>query len=203
MKVNEIFYSLQGEGFRTGCASVFVRLSGCNLRCPFCDTAHERFTEMTEEEIVAEVCRFAGEYVVITGGEPTLTLTKTLLEALKHAGKKIQIETNGTINLPDDMLDLMDHITCSPKDAPIKLRRIDEIKLLYHSETFPPSVTEEKRIRHNADLGAAFGAMLTIQPCDTRDTERNRRITASAVAYILSNPIWRLSLQTHKILNVR
>lgn len=203
MKVNEIFYSLQGEGCRTGYASVFVRLSGCNLRCPFCDTAHERFSEITENDIITEVCRFPTEYVVITGGEPTLTLTKSLLEKLRAAGKNIQIETNGTIDLPDDMLDLIDHITCSPKDAPIKLRRIDELKLLYHSSTYPPSSDEEKRIRFYATLGAENGATLALQPCDTGDGNRNRAITASAIAYVLDHPEWRLSLQTHKILNVR
>ncbi|MBD5225889.1 MAG: 7-carboxy-7-deazaguanine synthase QueE [Bacteroidales bacterium] len=203
MKVNEIFYSLQGEGYRTGYASVFIRLSGCNLRCPFCDTSHEGFTEMTDEEIVAEACRFPAEFVVITGGEPTMTLTKSLLEKLRDAGKKIQIETNGTFDLPDDMLDLIDHITCSPKNAQVKLRRIDEIKLLYQEETFPPSKAEEERIGFYAGMGMAFGAMLALQPCDTGDNALNRAITESTIAYILAHPAWRLSLQTHKILRVR
>ena len=203
MKVNEIFYSLQGEGCRTGCASVFVRLSGCNLRCPFCDTAHERFSEMTEDEIVAEVCRFPAEFVVLTGGEPTLTLTKQLLEKLRSAGKKIQIETNGTIDLPDDILAMIDHITCSPKDAAVKLRRIDEIKLLYHSPTYPPSYDEDERIRFYAGFGTGTGATLALQPCDTGNDTLNRAVTASAITYILAHPQWRLSLQTHKILNVR
>lgn len=203
MKVNEIFYSLQGEGARTGMPSVFIRLSGCNLRCPFCDTSHEQFSEMSEDDIIAEVNRFPADYVVITGGEPTLSLTSELLDKLHAAGKKIQIETNGTIDLPDGLLDKIDHITCSPKDAPIRLRRIDELKLLYVSEIFPPVAAEEERIRKFSDLGLSFGASLALQPCDVGDVARNRAIREATIAYILSHPQWRLSLQTHKILNVK
>lgn len=203
MKVNEIFYSLQGEGHRTGSPSVFVRLSGCNLKCDFCDTRHEASAEMTEDEIVAETLSYPAEYIVITGGEPTLQLTSSLLEKLRKAGKKIQIETNGSIDLPDSMLRLIDHITCSPKSAPVKLRRIDELKVVFKAESLPLSDAETTRLTGFENLAEKHGALRSLQPCDTGDAHRNKAITTATIAYILQNPTWSLSLQTHKILNVR
>ena len=71
-KINEIFYSLQGEGFHTGTPAVFVRFSGCNLRCSFCDTRHEEGVMMTDEEIVEKVSSFPARMVILTGGETDL-----------------------------------------------------------------------------------------------------------------------------------
>ncbi len=84
MRINEIFYSIQGEGRYTGCPAVFVRFSGCNLQCPFCDTDFKAHKEMTEDEICAYVNRIKGEckHVIFTGGEPTLQLTHSLCEKL-------------------------------------------------------------------------------------------------------------------------
>ena len=84
-KVNEIFYSLQGEGFHTGKAAVFVRLSGCNLRCPFCDTDFSSFTLMTAAQIAERVFAYstdADTLIVLTGGEPSLQADAALTEAL-------------------------------------------------------------------------------------------------------------------------
>lgn len=78
MRVNEIFYSLQGEGFHAGTPAVFVRFSGCNLKCSFCDTLHDRFKDMSEEDIMQEVAKYPASHVVITGGEPVLQLTASL-----------------------------------------------------------------------------------------------------------------------------
>ena len=83
MKINEIFYSIRGEGYHTGTPAVFVRFSGCNLRCPFCDTDFHDYKEMTEDEIVAEVCKYPATLCVITGGEPSLQLTETLVHKLQ------------------------------------------------------------------------------------------------------------------------
>ncbi len=203
MKVNEIFYSLQGEGYRTGSPSVFVRLSGCNLKCSFCDTRHEAFTEMTEEEIVSKTLRYPAPFVVITGGEPTLQLTPSFLKKLREAGKKIQIETNGSIDLPDEALRLIDHITCSPKSSPVKLRRIDELKVVFEAEVLPLPKNVEEQLKRYECLAARHNAVCSLQPCDVGDPVRNRAITEAAITYILEHPVWRLSLQTHKILDVR
>ena len=94
-RINEIFYSLQGEGYHTGIPAVFVRFSGCNLRCPFCDTQHEEGTLMSDEDIVMEVAKYSTQIVILTGGEPGLWIDEKLVDALHHEGKYVCIETNG------------------------------------------------------------------------------------------------------------
>ena len=82
--INEIFCSLQGEGEKTGTVSVFIRMSGCNLRCAFCDTDHQSHTMMSAPEIVEQVMRYPGApLIVLTGGEPALHVDTALIQALK------------------------------------------------------------------------------------------------------------------------
>src|SRR5699024_6322741 len=127
-RINEIFYSLQGEGYHTGIPAVFVRFSGCNLRCPFCDTQHEEGTLMSDEDIAMEVAKYSTQVVILTGGEPGLWIDEKLVDALHHEGKYVCIETNGTCLLPENI----DWVTCSPKEgAKINLDRIDEVKVVY------------------------------------------------------------------------
>lgn len=202
MKVNEIFYSLQGEGAFTGTPMIFVRLAGCNLRCSFCDTRHESFTEMTEQEIVDAVCRFPARKVVFTGGEPTMQLTASLLEAVARAGKTIHIETNGSLPLPDEALAFVHWITCSPKTLPVKIRRVNEIKLVFPYDSLPLSPADEQEIDRWALFASRHDALAFLQPCDVGDPARNAAITAATVGYILAHPRWRLSLQTHKLLAI-
>jgi organic radical activating enzyme len=102
-RINEIFYSLQGEGYHTGIPAVFVRFSGCNLRCPFCDTQHEEGTLMSDEDIVMEVAKYSTQVVILTGGEPGLWIDEKLVDALHHEGKYVCIETNGTCLLPENI----------------------------------------------------------------------------------------------------
>jgi organic radical activating enzyme len=195
MKINEIFYSLQGEGARVGIPSVFVRFSGCNLACGFCDTNHQRATEMSVEEIVNEVNAYPTRNVVLTGGEPTLQLSVELLSALKSAGKFIQIETNGTCDLADDLLDMIDWVTCSPKNMAVKLHRINEVKALFTGH--------DGLVDYAEQLARSHGAQAMLQPCDVGDVARNRAIVAATIDYIKQHLMWRLSLQTHKLLNIR
>lgn len=194
MRINEIFYSLQGEGRWTGHAAVFVRFSGCNLHCPFCDTAHAVFKEMSVAGIMAEINRYPARHVVITGGEPSLQIDVELLSALKADGRFVQMETNGSVNLPDEVLRLIDWVTCSPKDAPVKLRRVDELKVLYQGEDRP--------LEAYVEMGRRFGALLSLQPCDVNDAERNGMILRGAVEYVKAHPHWSLSLQTHKLISI-
>ncbi len=190
MRVNEIFYSLQGEGRWTGTPAVFLRLSGCNLQCSFCDTQHQRFTEMTEEQIVDEACRYPARTMVVTGGEPTLQLNERLCQLLHKQGFRIHLETNGTLPLKAGAE--VDWVTCSPKttEEPLQIERIDELKALFWGQDVSP-------------LLKIPAGEYRLQPLDTGDEERNKEITNQTVEYILNNPTWKLSLQTHKILNVR
>lgn len=194
MKVNEIFYSLQGEGFFTGVPSVFVRFAGCNLRCAFCDTDFSDFTEMSEDEIVAEVGACPARHVVITGGEPVLQLTASLVKRIQDGGRTVQIETNGTRALPEGCRP--DWVTCSPKfvfcgNARLKIEIIDELKVVYDGI---------------ADISVYDGikaGVYSLQPCDVGDPVRNKSIIEAAIDYCKSHPQWRLSLQTHKMTGIR
>ncbi len=117
MRVNEIFYSLQGEGFLAGVPSVFIRLSGCSMRCRWCDTKYawneDSGDEKSIEDIVAEVCSWPCDYVVITGGEPMInSQLPQLVQTLKNIDAHITIETSGIAYIPDLQCDLM---SISPK----------------------------------------------------------------------------------------
>ena len=195
-RVNEIFYSLQGEGFWTGTPMVFLRFSGWNLKCPFCDTDHGGFREMSDREIVAEILQAGGSCrrVCVTGGEPSLQLDEVLVDALHGAGFKVHVETNGTRPLPKGV----DWITLSPKtdvqglrgDGTVVLEKADEIKVVYEGGV--------------DGKWAAFPAEWHfLQPCDTGDEEKNKALLAETIDHIQRNPVWRLSLQTHKLLNIR
>ena len=83
-KINEIFYSLQGEGYYTGTPAVFIRFSGCNLKCSFCDTRHEEGVLMSDDEIIAEVGKYPAVTVILTGGEPSLWIDEAFIDRLHH-----------------------------------------------------------------------------------------------------------------------
>ena len=199
MRVNETFVSLQGEGYFTGTPAFFLRLSGCNLRCSFCDTHHQSYKEMSEEEIVEEASRHKPRHIVITGGEPALQLTKSLIDKLHEAGFFIQVETNGTLPLPEGI----DWVTCSPKqtlsNSPLKGEdiKIDELKVLFMGDGSDPEVIISPL------LGEGSGVRLFLQPLDTGNAERNRIILRDTIAYVMQHPKWSLSLQTHKLLGIK
>ena len=208
--VKEIFYTLQGEGARTGRPAVFLRFTGCNLWsgrerdrhqavCQFCDTDFRgtdgpgggRFA--SADALAAAVSeawpgrgrRTEMPYVVCTGGEPLLQLDASLVEALHVAGFEIAIETNGTLEPPKGV----DWICVSPKaGAPLALKSGHELKLVYPQ---PGAMPEEF-------LDLAFDCFY-LQPMDGPNVEAH---TKAAVDYCLRHPPWRLSLQTHKFLGL-
>ena len=202
-RINEIFYSLQGEGYWTGTPMVFVRFSACNLQCPFCDTEHRPYREMTAEEIVQEVLRLDGDAhcarVCLTGGEPLLQVDEELLQVLHPAGYCIHVETNGTRLAPEGI----DWVTLSPKedvpglkgDGKVALEKADEVKLVFDG------TMDGDRLDFWAGFPAAWHFL---QPCDTGDLVRNRAVLAGTIDYVKAHGAkWRLSLQTHKLLGIR
>ena len=197
-KVNEIFYSLQGEGFYAGTPAVFIRLSGCNLRCPFCDTKHETGCFLQINEILEEIDRAClgarPSLVVLTGGEPTLTATEELCQALAKRFRVVAMESNGTNRPPVGV----NFLTISPKEdfvekgGAVRVTACNELKLVYTGENDPGRWFEKIQAGH-----------YYLQPCDTGNEAENAIILAKTIAYIKDHPLWRLSLQTQKIINVR
>lgn len=194
-RINEIFYSLQGEGRNTGVASVFVRFSGCNLACHFCDTAHAHGTLMTAQAIAEAVnLHPQAPLVVLTGGEPSLFIDDDFVAYLKAAtGKRIAIETNGTHRVPGNL----DWVTLSPKtgfdgaDAhPCVLEACDELKVVYLGQNLDAYSHIKAQYRY-------------LQPCFVPDEAQCQANVKACVDAVLTHPQWRLSLQTHRLLNIR
>lgn len=207
--VKEIFYTLQGEGVRTGRAAVFLRFAGCNLWngneadradaiCTFCDTdfvgtdgdGGGKFA--AAETLAAAVAslwpkgNFAQPYVVCTGGEPLLQLDEALIAALHVHDFEIAIETNGTMLPPHGI----EWICVSPKaGAELAIETGQELKLVYPQEGAPPERYADLLFDH-----------YFLQPLDGPDRDTNTR---AAIAYCLAHPQWHLSLQTHKFLGIR
>jgi 7-carboxy-7-deazaguanine synthase (Cx14CxxC type) len=208
--VKEIFYTLQGEGANSGRPAVFCRFAGCNLwsgrerdradaTCDFCDTdfvgtdgpGGGKFPNAAAlaaavlDSWLSSGGGGARPFVVCTGGEPLLQLDEGAVAALHEAGFEVAVETNGTQLAPDGL----DWICVSPKaTAPLVLCKGDELKLVYPQREAPPERFESLDFDH-----------WYLQPMDGPDREAN---TARAVAYCLTHPRWRLSLQTHKLLGI-
>jgi len=208
--VKEIYYTLQGEGYMTGRPAVFLRFSGCNLWsgherdrasaiCQFCDTdfvgmdgeGGGRFK--TSTELADAVCaawpkegsKRAKPYVVCTGGEPLLQLSSGLIRGLHSRGFEVAVETNGTLIPPKGL----DWICVSPKaGAPLLLQKGHEIKLVFPQQNAMPEKFKSMEFEH-----------FFLQPMDGPDLEANTR---AALAYCLQHPQWRLSIQTHKVLDI-
>ena len=191
-KINEIFYSLQGEGRNAGRAAVFVRFSGCNLRCPFCDTDHSSYREMTDEQILEEVKKYPSNLVVLTGGEPTLYVDDNLIDKLHTLGKEVAIETNGTRPINSKI----DFVTISPKFEYVKngalvVNKCDELKVIYDGEN-------DMELYSNIEAKYKY-----IQPCDSQDVETNQSIYFRSIKFVREHPEWRLSIQIQKFLSIR
>lgn len=195
MRINEIFYSLQGEGYFTGTPALFIRFSECNLKCEFCDTRHKDYTRMSVDEIISQLKKLSPDcrHIVLTGGEPTLQLTEPFITRLKREGYFIQIETNGTVLPPPGI----DWVTCSPKlsfcknGALAENLVIDELKLIYRGNESEIDLYKNTPSKHRF-----------LQPCSSGDSQADKIMTARTVKYIKTHPEWRLSLQTHKLIDI-
>jgi 7-carboxy-7-deazaguanine synthase len=206
--VKEIFYTLQGEGLRAGRPAVFCRFAGCNLWsgreadratavCRFCDTDFVG-TDGTLGGKFADAQALAAliaaqwpegqghRYVVLTGGEPLLQVDEALTQALHAEGFEIAVETNGSLPAPAGI----DWICVSPKaGAPLVQRSGHELKLVYPQPGLDP-----------AELQALDFEHFLLQPMDNPEQRAN---THACIAYCQAQPRWRLSVQTHKVLDIR
>jgi 7-carboxy-7-deazaguanine synthase len=206
--VKEIFYTLQGEGARAGRPAVFCRFAGCNLWsgraedradavCQYCDTDFVGTDgvlggKYADSSSVAEVIDnlwpttfMASKYVVFTGGEPLLQLDDALIDSLHAHGFEVAIETNGTLSVPEGV----DWVCVSPKaGAPLTVRHGDELKVV---------VPQQDVVL--ADYEALDFSHYFLQPMDNAESAANTRL---AIDLCLQNPRWKLSLQTHKLLQI-
>ncbi|MBA3676815.1 MAG: 7-carboxy-7-deazaguanine synthase [Sphingosinicella sp.] len=203
--VKEIFLTLQGEGMQAGRRAVFLRFSGCNLwsgrekdrataQCTFCDTDFVGVDGASggrydAASLAAKVLSLWGEgerpLVVVTGGEPLLQLDPPLIEALHTAGFEIAVETNGTLAAPSGI----DWICVSPKAGThIVQRQGNELKLVWPQPEIDPTLIEDWDFDN-----------FLIQPMDCQEGEAALR---QSIAFVMANPRWRLSLQTHKLLGL-
>lgn len=201
-KINEIFYSIQGEGAQIGMAAVFIRFSGCNLSCRFCDTEHKAFRRMSLRDILKEVKKYLCKNIIITGGEPTIQRVEDLIIELKVNGFYVSVETNG-----HDLKKLLeaDWITLSPKKdietggtvngkyiKDLYDRIWSELKILFISP-YSPQQFEKYMVKENRNF---------IQPLSTRFF-READYFKDLLEYIKKNPRWRLSLQCQKLILIK
>ena len=191
LKVKEIFYSLQGEGGRQGAASIFIRLSGCNLKCDFCDTDFSGGEEMSLEQVLLEIRQYPCQWIIWTGGEPTLQLTDECLLFFKQAGYRQAIESNGCNRLST----LLDYTAVSPKgmtDGAKNINpRVDEIRLPVRvNDCIPP-------VESLPEAGFYF-----LSPIFTENLSETKANIDYCVEQIRKNTAWRLSLQMHKWIGI-
>ncbi len=207
--VKEIYYTLQGEGAQSGRPAVFCRFAGCNLWsglekdrrtaiCQFCDTdfvgvdgpnGGKFRTPQALAEAVAEQWPGGGSpMVVCTGGEPLLQIDEALIEAFHAIGFEMAIETNGTLLPPPGI----DWICVSPKaNAEMVLKSGSELKLVFPQDGSDPAQFEDLAFDH-----------FYLQPMDMQDPVATEKNIKAAMEYCLAHPQWKLSLQTHKVLNI-
>ncbi len=202
LDVVNIFPTIQGEGPFAGQPAVFIRLSGCNLACDFCDTEFEVFNSMHIDTIVEEIVALAGEHkhlVVITGGEPLRQPIELLCQTLLERGLTVQIETNGTLYRP---LDERVHIVCSPKTTTGRYARVRE-DLLPHIDALKFVVAADHALyRDIQEVGQSdYGIPVYVQPMDEHDDARNHANRRYAATIAEENG-YHLSLQLHKILGI-
>ncbi|BCE01941.1 7-carboxy-7-deazaguanine synthase [Marinicellulosiphila megalodicopiae] len=212
--LKEAFYSLQGEGAQTGRPAIFCRFSGCNLWngkessrnnaiCNFCDTdiigsdGINGGKFKNDAQLVSHILNLWPDsdtpaYIIFTGGEPALQITQSLIDLFKSKNCILAIETNGTIPLPQNI----DWVCVSPKGkSEVILSNCNELKLVYPQVDALPARFET--------IKADYYFISPKNPLGTNSIISNENSSLTqCLQYCLDNPKWRLSLQTHKILNI-
>ena len=194
LPVMEMFYSLQGEGYHSGSAAFFIRIAGCDIGCHWCDVK-ESWDEndhpiIPVKDIVKKSLEFS-DCVIVTGGEPLMWNMNPLTKELKKFNKKTHIETSGAHPLTGDW----DWVCLSPKKAKLPIEDAynyaDELKIIiYNNHDFIFAEEQAKKVNKNA--------ILYLQP----EWGKREKMMPLMVEFVKKNPKWKLSLQTHKYLNI-
>ena len=191
----EQFYTIQGEGAYTGTAAYFIRLAGCDVGCVWCDVKESWDVAaqqwMPVEDIVAEASKYPGKTIVITGGEPLMYDLTLLTQQLHEAGIRIHIETSGAYPLSGDI----DWICVSPKKFKAPLPSVcsvaHELKIIvFNKSDFDWAEKYAKMV--------APDCKLYLQP----EWEKRAAVEPLMIDYVKNNPQWRMSVQTHKYLDI-
>ena len=190
----EEFYTIQGEGFHTGTAAYFIRIGGCDVGCHWCDVKESWNAELhppTSIDLIVSNASNYSETVVVTGGEPLMWDMRLLTQKLKQENLKVHIETSGAYPLSGTW----DWICLSPKKNKLPTETVydnaNELKVIIHNK-HDFIFAEEQAEKVNSK------AILFLQP----EWSKNDEMTPLIVDYVMKNPKWRVSLQTHKYLNI-
>lgn len=198
LKVREVFYTLQGEGSRAGEASIFIRLSGCNQACWFCDTDWSFGRTTTAEALAERIKKYPCNWIVWTGGEPTLQLTDRIVEYFRKLGYQQAIETNGSNPVPAGI----NFVSCSPKVTPEVLKKSFEKRGVINEYRYVVNAIDiDKQIPDIDDIPKARHYYLS--PLFLGEEKKRFEIQPETirmcVEFIKEHPQWKLSIQQHKI----
>jgi len=190
----EEFYTIQGEGFYKGTAAYFIRIGGCDVGCHWCDVKESWNADLhppTQVEAIANNAVTYSNTIVVTGGEPLMWNMKPLTDLLKAKGLLTHIETSGAYKLSGDW----DWICLSPKKLKLPTediyKKAHELKMIvYNKSDF--KFAEEQAAKVNKDC------ILYLQP----EWSKREKVVPLIVDYVMANPKWKVSLQTHKYLNI-
>lgn len=190
----EEFYTIQGEGFHTGTAAYFVRIGGCDVGCHWCDVKESWNADIHPPSAIGQIVENAKKYaetVVVTGGEPLTWNMQPLTDLLKENGLKIHIETSGCYNVTGTW----DWFCLSPKKNKLPVQSAydiaNELKVIIHNK-HDFIFAEEQAAKTNNQ------AILFLQP----EWSKREEMTPMIVDYVMNHPKWKISLQTHKYLNI-
>lgn len=190
----EEFYTIQGEGFHTGTAAYFIRIGGCDVGCHWCDVKESWNADLHPPTAIVQIAENAKKYadtVVVTGGEPLMWDMEPLTRLLKYNQLKVHIETSGAYLLSGQW----DWICLSPKKTKLPTTEVyekaNELKvIIYNKHDFIFAEEQAKLVNDQA--------ILFLQP----EWSKREDMTSLIVDYVMENPKWRVSLQTHKYLNI-
>jgi len=190
----EEFYTIQGEGYHTGTAAYFIRIGGCDVGCHWCDVKESWNAELhppTSTDVIVANAKKHAETVVVTGGEPLTWDMKLLTTKLKAENLRVHIETSGAYSVSGDW----DWFCLSPKKTKLPVQEAydiaHELKVIIHNK-HDFIFAEEQAAKVNTK------AILFLQP----EWSKKEEMTPLIIDYVMNNPKWRISLQTHKYLNI-